>query len=150
MADTYPVDFTTPVGRVRKYIPDLVQLPDPGDPDGALSFLFSDAEIESWLDDETQDNTLPVTSFRVRRAAAWAMIALANSENLILKKIVTQDQQTDGPSVAKQLIAAASALFAQAAAEEAASATATAQVEGFIAVFPETCGDSRYELRWLR
>lgn len=151
MPDTTPVDFATPVGRVRKYIPDLVQLPDPSDPDGTPSYLFSDAEIQSFLDDETNSNTLPVTNFRVRRAAAWAMIALANSENLILKKITTQDQQTDGPSVAKQLLAAAAALMAQAQADEAAANAAT-EPETFTAVFPEPVytSDPGYAIVWLR
>lgn len=149
MVDTYPVDFTTPVGKVRKYIPDLVQIPDEND-NTVKTFLFSDDEIQSFLDDETSSNVLPLTSFRIRRAAAWAMIALANNENLILKKIVTQDQQTDGPSVAKQLIAAAAALFAQADAEETAINNAP-PVEGFsIVTNPFYDADSLYELRWLR
>lgn len=134
--DEYPADLTEDVGRVRKYIPDLIQLPDPADPDGAKSYIFSDDEIQAFLDDETGGGLLDVTSWRVRRAAAWAMIAIANSENLILKKIVTQDQQTDGPSVAKQLIAAASMLFDQAKAEEDAI-NAIGVSEGFMAVYPE-------------
>lgn len=136
MADEYPVDFSSPVGRVRKYIPDLILLPDEDDTSAAPGFIFTDDEIQSFIDDETQDNVLPVTAFRLHRAAAWAMIALANSENLILKKIMTQDQQTDGPSVAKQLIAAASAMFSRADKEEASVAEVAQQTEGFFAVFP--------------
>lgn len=130
MADEYPVDFASPVGRVRKYIPDLIPLPDPADPLGPASFIFSDEELESFLNDETLDGILPSVSWRVRRAAAWAMIALANSENLILKKIVTQDQQTDGPAVAKELRASAQTLFDQADREEGMATGA----EGFISV----------------
>jgi hypothetical protein len=136
MADEFPVDFTTEVGRVRKYIPDLVQLPDEADTDGAVGFIFSDDEIQSFIDDETQDGMLPTTAFRLHRAAGWAMIALANSENLILKKLMSQDQQTDGPAVAKQLIAAAAAMFSRADKEEAAVKTVAETTEGFYAVFP--------------
>lgn len=124
MADEFPVDLTSDIGRVRKYIPDLVPLGDPADPDAEGSFIFSDEEIESFLSDETVDGALPVTASRVRRAAAWAMIAIANNENLILKKITTQDQQTDGPAVAKELRASAEALFKQAAADELAADSA--------------------------
>lgn len=130
MADEFPADLTTPVGRVRKYIPDLVQLPDPAHPSGDKSFIFSDEEIESFIADETADGALEATSYRVQRAAAWAMIALANSENLILKKIVTEDQQTDGPAVARQLIAAAQVLFDRA---DGAENTING-AEGFISV----------------
>ena len=136
MVDTFPVSFATDVGRVRKYIPDLVQLPDENDPDGSVSFIFSDDEIESFINDETQDGALPTTAYRLHRAAAWAMIALANSENLILKKLMSQDQQTDGPAVAKQLIAAAAQMFSRADKEEAAVKTVAEAAEGFYAVFP--------------
>lgn len=150
MADTFPVDFSDSIGKVRKYIPDLVRLPDPGDPDSPPSFLFTDEEIESFIADETADGALDVTAFRLHRAAAWAMIALANSENLILKKIVTQDQQTDGPAVAKQLIAAAAAMFERAKAEEDALKSVEQTVEGFYAVFPITHTDHAYDYRFLR
>ena len=133
--DVYPVDLTSAIGRVRKYIPDLEQLADPADPDGDVSFIFTDPEIQSFLDDETADGAFEVTSFRVRRAAAWAMIAIANSENLILKKIITQDQQTDGPAVSKALQTAASLLFERAQAEETAL-TSASMTEGLLAVFP--------------
>jgi hypothetical protein len=121
MANESPVDFSSGVGRVRKYIPDLIELPDPQDLTGPKSYIFSDEELESFINDETLDGVLPETSWRIRRAAAWAMIALANSENLILKKITTQDQQTDGPAVARALLQAADALFAHAAREEVAA-----------------------------
>lgn len=142
--DEFPVDFSSEVGRVRKYIPDLVPLADPANPDGPKSFIFSDEEIESFIADETGDGLLDTTSWRLRRAAAWAMIAIANSENLILKKLVTQDQQTDGPAVAKALIAAASLLFDKAKAEEDAM-NAPSVTEGLTAVFPTPYHDWRYE-----
>lgn len=150
VVDIYPADFTTPVGRVRKYIPDLVQLNDPLDTTVTPGYIFSDPEIQSFIDDETADNVLPVTSFRIKRAAAWAMIALANNENLILKKIVTQDQQTDGPSVAKALIASAAALMSRAEAEEATVTAAQAATEGLTAIFPEQTSHRGYYLSVLR
>jgi hypothetical protein len=142
MPDVFPVDFTSPVGRVRKYVPDLQELPDPLNPAAPPSYIFSDADIQSFISDEAGEGT--VQNWHIRRAAAWAMIALANTENLILKKITTQDQQTDGPAVARQLIAAASLLFEQAKAEEAASTTAS-ETEGLIAVFQPVTHDYAYD-----
>lgn len=128
MADVFPIDYESPVGKVRKYVPDVAQLADPANPTGPVSFIFSDEELQSFIDDETGGVT--VKTYHIRRAAAWAMIALANNENLILKKIVTQDQQTDGPAVAKALLASAERLFAQANKDE----TAEGEVETFISV----------------
>jgi hypothetical protein len=128
MTDTFPVDYTSPVGKARIYIPDVNQLPDPADPAGPASFIFSDAELQSFIDDEANGREVKV--YHIRRAAAWAMIALANNENLILKKLVTQDQQTDGPAVAKALLASAAQLFDHANKDEAAEG----EVELFISV----------------
>jgi hypothetical protein len=140
-----PVDFDSAVGRVRKYIPDLVALPDPSDPDGPKNYILSDDEIQSFIDDEVVDSKNP-RGFEIKRAAAYAMIAIGNSENLILKKIVTQDQQTDGPSVAKAMIAAAAALMARADAEAEAL-----QVESFTAIYPhQTHSDWGYRRVWIR
>lgn len=141
-----PVDFDSTVGRVRKYIPDLVPLPDPADPDGEANFILSDDEIQSFIDDEVVDSKNP-KGYEIKRAAAYAMIAIGNSENLILKKIVTQDQQTDGPSVSKAMIAAAAALMARADAE---AEIATQTVENFFAVYPaQTNSTVRYRRGWL-
>lgn len=129
MADTFPVDYASPVGKVRKYIPDVNLLPDPADPTGPASFIFTDGELESFIDDEVNGRA-EVKIYHIRRAAAWAMIALANNENLILKKIITQDQQTDGPAVAKALLASAAQLFERANKDEAAEG----EVELFISV----------------
>lgn len=118
MVDTFPVDFTTSVGKVRNYIPDTEQIPDLVDPTAGPSFLFSDAEIQSFIDDETNGGTLPTRNYRLHRAAAWAMIAIGNTENLILKKIKTQDQATDGSVVSKQFLASAQAMFDRADLEE--------------------------------
>lgn len=149
MNGEYPVDFESTVGRVRKYIPDLVPLADPSDPDGAEDYILSDDEIQSFIDDEVMIAKAP-QSWEIKRAAAYAMIAIGNSENLILKKIVTQDQQTDGPAVAKAMIASAAALMARADAEQAASAPLQ---ESLIAVFPrQTHSDwpqRRYGRVWI-
>lgn len=117
MPDIYPVDYSTAVGRVRKYIPDLVPLADPADPTATPEYMWSDGALQSFVDDEYTDPTglLPVPRQAILRAAASAMIATANNENLILKKIVTEDLQTDGPSVAKAMIAAAAELYKKAA-----------------------------------
>lgn len=109
MPDIYPADFSTAVGRVRKYIPDLRLLPDPEDPTIDPSYMWADDEIESFLEDEGGS---------VKRAAAYILIATANNENLILKKLVTEDLQTDGPSVAKAMLSTAQELLKRADAEE--------------------------------
>jgi len=107
MVDTYPVDFSTEVGRVRKYVPDLVKLPDPADPSAEHSFMWSDAEIQSFVDDEDGN---------VKRAAAYILIATANNENLILKKLTTEDLATDGPAVSNAMLKTAQQLLADTAA----------------------------------
>lgn len=103
----FPPDFTTSVGRLRKYIPDLVQLADPEDPTAKPEYIFSDDELQSFIDDQTDLGTIPLRGWHIRRAAADAMVAIANNENLILKKIVTEDLETDGPAVADKLLKAA-------------------------------------------
>lgn len=140
MVDVSPADFTTGVGRVRKYIPDVIELPDPRDPAGPVSYIFSDAEIQSFIDDETQDGAFELTAIHVRRSAAYAMIALANNENLILKKLVTEDLETDGPAVADKLIKAAQELLRRAQDME----DATVYAEIFLEV-PYTHDPPRYD-----
>lgn len=95
MADVYPVDYSSAVGRVRKLIPDVRLV------DG--EYIFTDEELESFILDEYVAGYDEPPVFQLWRAAAMAMIAIANDENLILKKIVTEDLQTDGPAVARQL-----------------------------------------------
>lgn len=130
MADVFPVNFTSDVGRVRKYIPDLIELHDPKDFALEKSFMWPDAAIQSFIDDEIPAGLTVAPRTTIWRAAAYIMIATANNENLILKKLVTEDLQTDGPSVAKALIAAAQELLARAD-DELAQAT---EEEIFIAV----------------
>lgn len=143
MADVTPVDYTTDVGRVRKYIPDVVQLPDPKHPASTPEYMWADDAIASFIDDEAgllEEGERP--RWIILRAAASIMIATANNEALILKKIVTEDLQTDGPAVAKALIAAAEALRKRAKELE----DAEAEAEIFISV-PYVHTPARYEWR---
>lgn len=120
MADVFPVNYTTDVGRVRKYIPDVVQLPDPKDLFAADSFMWSDEAIQSFIADEIPSGVTVAPRSVIWRVAAYIMIATANNEALILKKIVTEDLSTDGPSVAKALLLAADALISRADKDDAA------------------------------
>lgn len=121
MVDISPPNFTTDVGRVRKYIPDLVQLHDPKDFALEKAYMWADSAIQSFIDDEIPLGITVAPRTTIWRAAAAIMIATANNENLIMKKIVTEDLQTDGPSVAKALILAAQQLLARADDEESAA-----------------------------
>lgn len=139
MVDVYPVDYTSDVGRVRKYIPDVTPLEDPANPLADPSYIWSDDALQSFIDDElpiiwdpTVDGAAPRTS--IWRAAATAMIATANDVNLTLKKLVTEDLETDGPAVADKLIKGAQELLKKA---NLADATES-QGEIFLTVFPET------------
>lgn len=130
MADVFPPDFSTEVGRVRKYIPDLLQLPDPFEPSAPPSYLWSDDDIESFVDDQKYDPFAPATMPQLLRAAGYIMLATGNNELMVLKKITTEDLETDGAAVQKQLLAAAATMFTRAALiEERAQ-----QEEVFIAV----------------
>lgn len=140
--DIFPPDFQTDVGRVRKYIPDVRQLPDPKYPDGPISYIFSDEELQSFVDDQTEFGLNPTRSWHIRRAAADAMLAIANDENLILKKIVTEDLETDGPAVATAMIKAATLAYGRADAEEGLSTNE----EIFLAV-PYVHEPPRYDWR---
>lgn len=65
--------------------------------------ILSDAQIESLLDMESN----------VKLAAALALDTIASNEALVQKKIRLLDIQTDGPAVAKELRAHATALRKQ-------------------------------------
>lgn len=118
MADIYPPDLTSPVGRVRKYIPDLVMLDDPKNPEADPEYYFNDAEIMGFLTEYTADLEDPAR-YQVMFAAADAIDALANNEALVLKKIKTEDLETDGGTVANALRTGARALRSRAKEEEA-------------------------------
>ena len=128
--DITPIDFTSDVGRVRKYIPDVVQLADPANPSSVLSFMWSDDQIKSFIADEIADPTQPAKSYEIWRAAGYVMIATANNENLILKKITTEDLGTDGPAVADKLLKAAAALMKRA--DDAIAALEDGEAEVFL------------------
>lgn len=111
MTDLSPPDLTSGVGRVRKYVPDLIQLEDPKDPEALPQYYFSDAEVAGFLAEYTTEDP---RRYHVKRAAADVIDALANNEALVMKKIKTEDLQTDGPATANALRAGAKALRAQA------------------------------------
>lgn len=81
------------VQQVRDMIPDIEEI-DWND-DGESSYLFTDAQIETYLS---------INRGRVKRATADAIEALATSEALISKVITTEDLKTDGAKVANALL----------------------------------------------
>lgn len=89
------VDPTTDIGRVRLLSTDLNE----------TTPLFTDEQMTAFL---------ALANGNVFLGAAFALDAMAASEVLISKKITTQDLQTDGPAVARQLIALAKQLRADA------------------------------------
>lgn len=105
------------VDRVRRLIPDMVLLEDPKDPTAPKSYYFTDAEILGYISEYAGSEPNPHT-YQVRRAAADAIDALANNEALVLKKIKTEDLETDGAAVANSLRRGAQALREQADREE--------------------------------
>lgn len=109
MADTFPPDYSSPIGRVRNLINDTVQRNDPANPTGPASYLFEDGRIQAFLDNNTPTGSVP----RIKFAAADAMDALASNEALVSKKIRTEDLQTDGPAVANALRLHAQSLRAE-------------------------------------
>lgn len=94
-ADPITVDPTTDIGMVRLLCTDLDE----------VSPLLTDAQITGLL---------TLESGNVRLAAAQALDTIASSEALVSKKIRTQDLQTDGPAVAKELRERAAGLRKQA------------------------------------
>lgn len=81
------------VEQVRHLIPDIEEI-DWND-DGNPSFLFTTAQIETYLE---------LNEGSVKRATADAVEALATSEAYISKKIKTEDLETDGAAVANALL----------------------------------------------
>lgn len=115
MAFTY--EPSTDIGRVRRTIPDK---------DEAVAF-WSDAEIQSFLDDEDG----------WRRATALALETMASDAALVLQVIKVQNITTDGSKVAQALMARASQLRAQANDIDAADD------DGF-AIVPQVYNDFSY------
>lgn len=91
-------DVTTPLGQVRLLINDTTADP-----------VFADTDVAAFLAMEG-DN--------VKRAAAQALDTIADDEALTSKAIRTQDLATDGPKVAESLRKRATALRAQADADD--------------------------------
>jgi hypothetical protein len=105
MADdlsVYPPDFDTDLGTVRALIPDVEKVDFTGE--GVPSYMFSDVHLGALL---RLYASRPSPAGRIKRAAADAMTAVANSEALISKVIKTEDLQTDGAKVANAILAAA-------------------------------------------
>src|SRR5690625_67867 len=95
------------ITQVRGLIPDM----EPVFGENKDEYLFTDQEIETYLE---------IAEGNVLRAGAYAIIAVANSEAMISKVIRTQDLQTNGAAVAREMGNAARTLLAEAeAADEA-------------------------------
>lgn len=92
---TFTYDLATDVGKIRLLIPDKA-------PDAFT--VFTDQEIQAFLDLEGD----------IRRAAAQALETMASNEAYVTKAVRNMDLTTDGPKVAAELRARASALRAQA------------------------------------
>lgn len=88
------IDYSTPVGQVRLLIADV------GEP-----AILDDPQVEGYL---------AINAGNVRRAAADALDAIADSETLVSKVIKTQDLSTDGAKTADSLRKHADRLRAQA------------------------------------
>jgi hypothetical protein len=93
--------MATDIEMMRVLIPDVEQIYEG-------ETLFADTDL---------DNFLSVAGGNVLRGAAYAILAIANSEALISKVIKTQDLSTDGAKVAEALRKNAEVLFARADAE---------------------------------
>lgn len=104
--DATPVDFTSPVGKVRALIPDVEQVDFNGT--GTLAYLFSDSHLESFLSLYTADEDVPAV--QILQAAAHACEAVGMSEALVSKVTKTEDLQTDGAKVANVFLLRARAL----------------------------------------
>jgi hypothetical protein len=120
MADQFPPDYSTSVGKVRALIPDVEQVD--WENDGNASFMFTDNHLEGLLSlypaIENPNDVDYTSTVHIRRAAADAVDALATSEALISKVIKTEDLQTDGAKLANALIQRAIQLRRQADKEE--------------------------------
>ena len=103
------VDYTTPEGQVRLLIPDVVKLVDPRDLQAEPEYIFSDGQIAGFL---------AIERGNIKRAAASAVDVIATDEALVLKVIKTDDKETDGSKLLKELSVRAARLRADADREE--------------------------------
>lgn len=101
MSDITPPDYATTIGQVRLLIPDTDQLENLQDLTQALSYIFSDAQLQAFLS---------LYNNNVKSAAAQAKLVLATSEALINKVIKTSDYTTDGAKLGAELRAQAKQL----------------------------------------
>ena len=135
MPDITPPDYATTVGQVRLLIPDTEQLADPQNPANDPQYLFSDAQIQAFVNIE-RDN--------IKRAAAQAKLVLATSEALINKVIKTDDLMTDGAKLGAELRAQAAALREEAAQDDLLEAS-----DAFDVVeFPKNISVKRWGVTW--
>lgn len=126
MADVYPPDYTTPIGRVRSLIPDTEQ------EDG--KYLFDDAAIEGLL---------AVYGDSVKGAAAAALNSIASNEVLFYKYVRTDDLLVDGTKAADLLFKRAARLEEEAGLESV--------VDDFVIVYPNWTQPSfEYQERSVR
>ncbi len=111
MADTPYEDLPadSPLAFVRALVPDMEQLQDPQDASAPPSYLFDDATLTRYL---------VLAKSNIYLAAALACEAVAGSELLVLKSILTEDLQTNGDKVAKEWGAKAARLRRDAEQEE--------------------------------
>lgn len=109
---TTPIDYTTPVGRVRLLIADT----------NPTSLILETCQVEGYLAINGAGKT-EATMSQVRRAAADAMDAIATSEALVGKVMRAADgTTTDGAKLADSLRKQATTLRGLADAADAADA----------------------------
>jgi len=94
MANTYPPEYTTPLGQLRALVSQTEQYVDPANPDADPDYLMSDGLLQSFL---------VINHDKLYGAAADALLALAANEALVSKKIRTEDLSTDGSVIANSL-----------------------------------------------
>jgi len=94
MANTYPPEYTTPLGQLRALVSQTEQYVDPANPDADPDYLMSDGLLQSFL---------VINHDKLYGAAADVLLALAANEALVSKKIRTEDLSTDGSVIANSL-----------------------------------------------
>lgn len=90
MADIHPPATDTPVGKLRRMIPDAELRPNTIDWSADPAYMFSDADLEVYLE---------LARGSVIRASAFALEALGASEAIISKVITTEDLATNGAAM---------------------------------------------------
>lgn len=121
------IDYTLPLGQVRLLITDTASDP--------AQWLFTDPQLDAFLE---------MNAGSVLRTAAQALLVIATSENLLSKKIRTQDLSTDGPAVSAELRALAATLTARADVVDEAAAESYFEI---IPQYPSTGAEAAE--RWL-